>query len=222
MDRIKPFHPPLSGAVLVGGDSRRLGADKATTLIAGVRFVDRAVALLKTVCADCMVVGKPLEGLEPGVRNVDDDFVGCGPLGGVAAALRAAHHAEVVVVAVDLVLLTPALLALVCSWNRQAQVAVPAYTRAERTLPAERTLLEPLCARYHVSCRPPIERALRRRQLQVSRIFDCLDVSRIPEAVLRKADPELESFTNINTAADLAQFVAQRGVGKHASFSFWG
>lgn len=106
------MHAVLSGVVLAGGASRRMGADKAVLVSDGVRAVDRAVALLASqppgadgqpLCDDVVVAsgdGARLDALA--VPQVPDAVVGAGPLGGIVAALEGARHELVAVLAVDL------------------------------------------------------------------------------------------------------------------------
>ena len=63
---------------------------------------------------------------------------------------------------------------------------------------------EPLCAAYARRCRPAVERNLERNLLKIQRVFRPGRIRPVPESRLRRADPELVSFFNINTPQDLA------------------
>jgi molybdopterin-guanine dinucleotide biosynthesis protein A len=80
--------PPadVSGYVLAGGKSSRMGRDKALLELAGKPLVLRAVEKLRRVCAEVSIVGNraELEAYAPLVRDLHE---GCGPLGGIEAAL---------------------------------------------------------------------------------------------------------------------------------------
>lgn len=85
-------HVPLdAGLVLAGGASRRMGRDKATLEVDGERLVDRAVRLLGAVTRLVVVVRGPVRRLGPvapeGVRVVEIDDPGAGPLGAVVRGL---------------------------------------------------------------------------------------------------------------------------------------
>ena len=79
------------GAVLAGGASRRMGADKAFINIEGMPMVERAVAaLLAAGVPEAVVVGgDPARMGALGLRAVPDRHPGQGPLGGVITALHA-------------------------------------------------------------------------------------------------------------------------------------
>lgn len=100
----------FAGAVLAGGESRRMGSDKAFVTISGVAMVTRAVQALVTAGATpVIVVGGDAPRLEElGLPQIADEFPGEGPLGGIISALG--HFASreepvdaVVILACDLV-----------------------------------------------------------------------------------------------------------------------
>ena len=62
---------------------------------------------------------------------------------------------------------------------------------------------EPLCAAYSRQCLKPVQNQLEKRQLQIQRLYQTMRTRKIPEASLRKIDPDLISFFNINTPVDL-------------------
>ena len=90
------------GAVLCGGASRRMGADKAMIRVDGVAMARRvADALLDAGCSPVIAVGGDAAELgRLGLVGVDDEFPGEGPLGGVLTALSLG--APAVVLACDL------------------------------------------------------------------------------------------------------------------------
>jgi molybdopterin-guanine dinucleotide biosynthesis protein A len=80
----------LTGVVLAGGASVRLGRDKALVRLggdaAGPDLLARTVDLLRATCGSARVVGR----MRPGCACVADSVPGCGPAGGIATALEAA------------------------------------------------------------------------------------------------------------------------------------
>jgi molybdopterin-guanine dinucleotide biosynthesis protein A len=76
------------GAVLAGGRSSRFGSDKAEALLDGVRLIDRAATWLAPLCDAVIVVGR-----EDSAHVCTPDWPrpDCGPLGGLAGALRYAN-----------------------------------------------------------------------------------------------------------------------------------
>jgi molybdopterin-guanine dinucleotide biosynthesis protein A len=64
---------------------------------------------------------------------------------------------------------------------------------------------EPLCSVYSKRCLKPIEQQIIKQQLKIRHVFPKVRVKKLPEPILRKADPDLLSFSNINTPEDLAK-----------------
>lgn len=114
----------LSGLVLAGGASRRMGRDKAQILFESEPLVIRAVRTLARVCTDVVVAsgdGHRLDHL--GVTQVADAVPGAGPLAGIAAGLESARHDLVAVIAVDMPAASPAVLVLLAGlWRGEAAV----------------------------------------------------------------------------------------------------
>jgi len=128
----------VAGLVLTGGASRRLGIDKATLRLAGESLADRTARVLKGVADPVLEVGPGHTALEA-VREADP---GAGPLaamaaGGAALAARGAGERAVLVVAVDMPALDPALLRFL--------VAAPP---ADAVVPRVDGRAQVLCARY--------------------------------------------------------------------------
>ena len=76
-----------AGFVLAGGQSTRMGQNKALLELAGRPLIVRALAALSEVCADVAIAGGAPELAAFG-RLVADETPGCGPLGGLVAALE--------------------------------------------------------------------------------------------------------------------------------------
>src|SRR5579859_2029055 len=75
--------------VLAGGQSSRMGSDKALLNLEGVPLILRATSAAATVCNSVSLVGDPAKYSNLGFPVVADEFEGCGPLAGIEAALRA-------------------------------------------------------------------------------------------------------------------------------------
>jgi molybdopterin-guanine dinucleotide biosynthesis protein A len=129
--------PPLTGILLVGGASSRFGSPKALARFEGETLAERAWSLLGKVCAERLAVGE-IAGLPfPALR---DDRTG--PVGAIAAGLRAASQDVALVIPVDMPLLTAeALLQLTeaCRDAAMAQEGPLPCAVSRRVLPAFET-----------------------------------------------------------------------------------
>ena len=99
----------LSGAVIAGGRSTRMGRDKASLLVHGEPLLLRQLRLLAEAgCADLLVSlgatapGPALTLVPDEVRIIADRSADAGPLAGLERVLTEARHELVLVLAVDL------------------------------------------------------------------------------------------------------------------------
>jgi len=78
---------PVGAYVLAGGKSSRMGSDKALVRLGGIPLIERAVQTLRAVCAEASILSsnEALRVYGPLVRDLHE---GCGPIGGIEAALE--------------------------------------------------------------------------------------------------------------------------------------
>lgn len=184
----------VSGAVLAGGQSRRMGRDKSLLELDGTPMIERVLDRLAYVSDDLLVITNTPEKyawLAERVRFAHDlGGEGWGPLAGIGAALVAARHEAVVVVATDMPFLNTELLAYLARQADDADVVVPVI---------EEDRPETMHAVYRTSCLPAIKRRLEAQELKITGFFDDMRVREVPAEELRRFDPGLTSFLNANT-----------------------
>jgi molybdopterin-guanine dinucleotide biosynthesis protein A len=190
----------IAGLILAGGESSRMGVDKGLLEIAGVPMIVRAARLVESVTgAPAGVVGTPEKYRGLGLRTIADDWPGCGPLGGIATALRASDAEWKLIVACDLPYLTREWLEYLLQRARDsAEEAVVAMNLTA----ANKRGAEPLCAMYHKGCEPSIRRALERGVRKVTDGLAELRVEMIEPAKWKDFDSDGLLFKNVNTPAD--------------------
>ena len=108
----------LSGIVLAGGASRRMGRNKAEILFLGRTMLRWQVEKLQEIgIQDILISGKTGEDL-PGTRVVPDKLPSRGPLGGLHACLEEAEHPQCLVLSVDVPLIPTSTLVQLCRAHR--------------------------------------------------------------------------------------------------------
>src|SRR5215831_7525141 len=139
----------LSAFVLAGGRSSRLGRDKALVTLGDRNFLQIALDNARAVCPAPIIVGASSLYAEFG-EVIEDRIPGCGPLGGIHAALSATPSDLNLVLSVDMPLMDSNFL----KWlAKQA-----AETTASVTVPLSGGRLQPLCAVYRRTILPQIKR----------------------------------------------------------------
>jgi molybdopterin-guanine dinucleotide biosynthesis protein A len=178
---------------MAGGKSRRFGRDKALLTINGETLLARTLQTLGRVTSDLLVVGPPQRQHEAGAaRVVPDEYPDSGPLGGIYTALRASALEHVLVVACDMPLLNVDLLRYLLTIKDGWDVVLPRVDGHG----------EQLHAVYATACLDPMQRRLDSGEYKIDRLFADVRVRTVEEDELRRHDPELQSFWNINTPAD--------------------
>ncbi|HLK53159.1 MAG TPA: molybdenum cofactor guanylyltransferase [Candidatus Angelobacter sp.] len=193
------IHPQLTGFVLAGGKSTRMGQDKAAVMLHGRTLLEHTLAALRAVCRDIAILGKyELYGTMGPVY--EDIFPGCGPLSGIHAALTNSQTQFNLIIAVDTPFLAPAFLRYL------AERAIT--SGAVVTTPEINDYTQPLCTVYSLDFLPIAEQALRQGNYKIVPLFPKGKTLVIKESELRKFAFAADMFENLNTPDDLAR--AQR------------
>lgn len=185
----------LTAFILAGGNSTRMGTDKAFVMLEGRSLLARALDVCRTITGEVRIVGDR-EKFAPFADVVEDVFPGCGPLAGIHAALRASGTDLNLVLAVDLPFVSPALLHFLMGQAREGGAIV--------TLPRAGKGWQPLCAVYRRAFADAAETALRAGRYKVDTLFDSALTRAIGEEELRSAGFSPEVFRNLNTPEELA------------------
>lgn len=185
----------LTGIVLAGGRSRRLGQDKCRLPFGGTTLLSHVVGRVAQACTPVIVVARAASDYpDCGARVVGDRRPGAGPLAGLAVGLAATDTACAAVVACDAPFIAPALLRGLLGLAPDWDAVVPVIAgRAQ-----------PLCAVYRREVATVAEVMLARGERAAHRLLaqPGLRVRRVPEDALRAWDPDLVSFVGINTPDD--------------------
>jgi molybdopterin-guanine dinucleotide biosynthesis protein A len=190
---------PLSVVIQAGGESRRMGQDKGLVPFLGRPLIYRAVDRLSPIAAELLVTtNRPEAYAFLGLPLFSDPIPGRGALGGLYTALQAASHPLAAVVACDMPFINPRLLAA----QRDALLA----SGSDIAIPHINGGLEPFHAVYRrEACLPHVLAALGADKWRVDAWFSQVKVHLLREADLRKWDPELLSFRNVNTPEELKE-----------------
>ena len=148
--------PDITGFVLAGGKSTRMGQDKAVLQLEGRTLLEHALGTLRQICAEVMVLGARELYSNFGAEVVEDIFPGCGPLSGIHAALSRTTTEFNLVIAVD----TPFLSADFLRFMARRAIESSAVV----TTPEIAGFRQPLCSVYSREFLAIAERALRGRQ----------------------------------------------------------
>jgi molybdopterin-guanine dinucleotide biosynthesis protein A len=185
----------VTGFILAGGKSTRMGTDKALVMIEGRTLLTRMLELARSVFADVRIVGDRAK-FAAFAPVVEDIFPGCGPLAGIHAALRSSQTDMNLMLAVDMPFLSVALLEFLIGRGREAGATV--------TLARTGDGFQPLCAVYRQAFADSAEEALRAGSFKIDALFHRMQTHVIEEEELRAAGFSPGLFRNLNTPEDLS------------------
>jgi molybdopterin-guanine dinucleotide biosynthesis protein A len=185
---------PVSAIIQAGGQSRRMGRDKALIDYHGRPILAHVIDTLRQLSDDVIVVSNRSDVYGPfGARVVPDYDPPSGPLGGLAAGLAAMQHDLAVVVACDMPFLNLDLF----------RFMIERAAACDAVVPLTGDQYEPLHAVYRRTCLAAIQRRLANDERRVISFFQDVRLSTVPEADWRVIDPDGRSLSNLNTPADL-------------------
>src|SRR5262245_5944493 len=187
---VSPTQQAITGVILAGGQSTRMGQNKALMSLGGKRLVDRVAEVMRAVFRDLlMVTNTPEVYADLGLPMVGDVWPEKGSLGGVYSAIYHVTTPDCLVVACDMPYLNAAVLRYLITQIADYDVIIPDVLDELQTLHAI----------YSKSCLQPIERRLEAHRLRIVGFFPDVRVRTVTASELQVYDPELLAFQNLNT-----------------------
>ena len=186
----------VTGVLLAGGKSRRMGEDKRHLVVGEQTLLERGLAVLQSIfCEVLVVIAQDSPPLKVAARVVRDLVPDCGSLGGLYTGLTQATTPYIFVVACDMPFLNQTVITQFTSRRGTADIVMARL--ADR--------LHPVHALYGKRCVPALEEMIRARQFKIQEVVShsFLRVHYVTEADLLTIDPSGHSFYNVNTMADL-------------------
>ena len=200
---VKPTIEDISGVLIAGGKSRRMGRDKRFLTVGGTSLFQRILTLLEQIFPETIVVlAEPLESLEVrGGRVVYDVIPNAGSLGGLYTGLMAASHVRIFAVACDMPFLNSDVIRFMASFDTTADIVVAKLESG----------FQPLHALYSRSCLPFLKAMAAERDLKIQKLYGTqqLKVAVVDMAEIAIVGAGLKSFQNVNTEVDLARVEAE-------------
>lgn len=180
--------------VMAGGESRRMGSDKATLLLGDQTLLQHVINVVQPLFAQVMVsVRQPRQDIN--LPQICDAYINAGPLAGLCAGLEQATTLWIFAVATDMPFVQPALIEQLAAKRADYQAVVPVVNGHP----------QPLATFYSVTCLASIQALLvneGKRSLRA--VLEQLKVCYVEESELLASDPSMRSFFDLDTPQDLA------------------
>jgi molybdopterin-guanine dinucleotide biosynthesis protein A len=187
--------------ILAGGRSSRMGSDKALLSFAGQTLLERALQTAAAVAERIAIVG-PKDRYAVFGDVIEDLYTGCGPLGGIHAALAASNTDLNLMLSVDMPLMTADFLRWLAQQANTADEMI--------VLPDALGGPQPLCAVYRREVRSFAEQALQNGDYKIGRLFARVPTRYIMEHEIVSSGFSTDIFRNLNTRQDYDELTASR------------
>src|ERR1700694_1490005 len=188
------MHHQVTGFVLAGGRSSRMGTNKALLILNGKPLIEHTKSVLESVCGKVFILGqRELYGSFG--QCYEDIYPDCGPLSGIHAALTHAQTERSLITAVDTPFITAEFL------NHLVEKAV--NSSALVTAPCVGGHVQPLCTVFSRGFLPIVEEALRAGKYKVEPLFAKTQSLILGEGELDQFALAADMFENLNTPEDL-------------------
>jgi molybdopterin-guanine dinucleotide biosynthesis protein A len=184
----------ISGIILSGGRSSRMGKNKAFIEIDGVPIIQRIYKLFKTLFSEIVIVTNEMELFQNFEVKIHRDLIpDQGVLGGLYTGIFCSSFPHAFCVACDMPFLKGPVIRYLIEKIEDYDVVVP------RTKDG----LQPLHAIYSRNCLDPIRKIIEQKQFKIIDFYPMVKVNIVEENEFRSLDPARESFLNVNTPEEL-------------------
>ena len=178
--------------ILAGGDSRRMGRDKAMLPFANQTLIQSVIETIQPLFSTTIL---SVRETRPEIKlpQVCDAQANGGPLVGMVTALEKITTSWAFVVACDMPFVSPALIKQLAKLRVQQHAIVPVVYGQ----------LQPLAAFYSTSGIPFMRASLALKNKSFLGVIKNMQVSYVDEAKMLQSDPQLNSFFDLDTPQDL-------------------
>ncbi|HFB61767.1 MAG TPA: molybdenum cofactor guanylyltransferase [Bacteroidetes bacterium] len=185
----------VTGIILAGGRSSRMGKDKGLCSFRDKPLVSYAVDTLKPLCGEMMISVNhfPEKYAAFGLPVVPDEIQNIGPMGGLHACLKRSKTQHNLVISCDTPFVSTDVFRLLLQHVENYQVVCPSH---------DTFLIEPLSAYYNTNILGDLEKAIQHKEFKMMRFLKRIRFRTVPvekgQSVFRET-----LFLNLNTPEDL-------------------
>lgn len=183
----------VTGIILAGGKSSRMGTDKGLQQLCGKPLIYYAIQALSGLCNKIIISTSSNEYKSFGYKTIADEIPGIGPMGGIFSALKQSRTEKNLVLSCDLPFVSRELFSHILENSEGYQVAVPWQGHQH---------YEPLCGFYHASILDQLSLYIQRKNYKLPNLFDEISINKL--IINSKYDFYHENiFLNVNSKHDL-------------------
>ena len=183
-------HNDVTGVILAGGKSTRMGKDKAMLRVNGVTLFDRVLHVMEELFTHVLIAGNRPDLCKPELPCYPDLYPGSA-LGGLYTGLYRSSKDMIFVIPCDMPYADANIARIILSQRKGYDVVVPKTPNG----------LEPLFALYHKSCMPFMKHMLEKQEF---RIYDFYPHARVRYLSIQELPSNWQQLLlNVNTPEEL-------------------
>lgn len=176
----------ITGVILAGGQSSRMGTDKGLMLLNEKPMISYLIKLLKPIVEEIIIVANSVKYEAFGLRVFPDKMMMKGPVGGIYSGLFHSNTEKVFIVSCDTPFITQELVQLIIDADNGNDVVISKHNDK----------LEPLIGLYSKNGMDVFKNCIDQDKLKLIKVLDRLDTKIID---LDKSEVDSSVFYNINT-----------------------
>jgi len=185
----------ITGIILAGGKSSRMGKDKGTCNFKNRPLVEYAIEVLRPFCGELLLSANNIESYKKyAMEVVPDEVSSIGPLGGIYTCLRKSKSEHNIILSCDTPFITKELIEYIIeNIDSDYKVVAPLHRH---------NFIEPLCAYYSKDLIPEFEDCIKNEDYKLLRLLKSVKMKTLKiDSKLEFFSPKL--FNNLNTPEDL-------------------
>lgn len=188
----------ITAVILAGGKSSRFGSNKALAKFNGTRLIERVTGILGTIFTKLIIItNSPLEYSYLKIPLYQDLIKGLGPIGGIYTGLDSIDNDWAFFCACDMPFINENLIRYIAEVKNGYDAVVPKVDWK----------MEPLHALYSKRCLPFIKKLIHEEEYQTVKSFKNINVNFVEEDEIKRFDPLLKAFLNVNKQDELEKIV---------------
>ncbi len=187
---------PFTAVLLAGGESKRMGKDKVFLKLGKERLIDLVFRKLDSLFSEVIIVSDRCQELSYLPAKFTGDLFGKGPkcaLRGIHAGLSLATTSSSFITGCDMPFISLPLIRYMSRFAGEFEVVVPRLGE----------YYQPLFAFHNKSILDTITWHLEENKLKLTGIYPHLEIKCIEEKIIKRFDPLMLSFHNLNTKESL-------------------
>ena len=181
----------VTGIVLSGGKGSRFGTEKGLAMYGGKALVSYSIEALQPLCGEILLsANNELESYgEFGLKIIQDEMKGIGPMGGLLACLKQSKTRYNLVLSCDIPFVETELLSYMLSQIENSQVVLPVHGEG---------LIEPLCGFYNTNVISLLEESAHSGNYK---LLDFINKIKLQRVLINTSLPfyNEQLFFNVNT-----------------------